>query len=288
MSDIGGKVYFVSGASGGIGLEMVVQLLGQGMRVAATSRDKKKLIEVLKERDNSLIRDDNFIAIEMDLSSEHSIKKAISECIGKFKTIYCVINNSGYAIKGTIEELSLKEIQDNFNINCFGPMMVIHHFMPHLKCKPYSDPRIINVSSVVGFNGDLMNRFPSYISSKFALDGFTESISNDLKKYGIKCTTVKPGYFITPFNDHIIHSKNEQPLTDQEKEILEKYNATKPKNNGSDPVKGARAIIQISLNPEPPLHLFLGSDSLKHAESKIQKVQSDINKWIELTKSTDN
>ncbi|KAK5583072.1 hypothetical protein RB653_004662 [Dictyostelium firmibasis] len=288
MTDIGGRVYFISGASGGIGLEIVLQLLGQGMRVAATSRDKKKLIESLKDRDNSLIRDDNFIAIEMDLNSESSIKKAVSECMSKFKTIYCVINNSGYGLKGTIEELTLKEIQENFNVNCFGPMMVIHHFMPHLKCKPYHDPRIINVSSVVGFNGDLMNRFPSYVSSKFALDGFTESISNDLSKYGIKCTSVKPGYFITPFNDNIVHSKGEQPLTDHEKEILEKYNATKPKNSGSDPIKGARALIQISLDPSPPLHLFLGSDALKHADSKIQKVEADINKWAELSKSTDN
>ncbi|EGC39103.1 hypothetical protein DICPUDRAFT_52884 [Dictyostelium purpureum] len=287
MTDIGGRTYFVTGCSHGIGFELVVELLKQNYRVAATSRNKKSLIEKLKEYSPSLVND-RFLPIEMNLLSESSIKGAIHEVIKKFGSIYCVINNSGYGQAGTVEELCEKEVRENFDVNVFGLINVIKHALPNLREMHYPDPRIICISSIAGYNGQFPG-FPIYIATKFAVDGFCESLSKDLEEFNIKVTSVLPGYVRTDFlSSSSLHvPKHPIPEYKAVRHVIETHTKEINQKQQGDPVLCAKAIVEVSVMQDPPLHFFLGKDAVQFAEAKIESMKQQINKFRDLSCSTD-
>ena len=183
------QVWFVTGASKGLGLSLVKQLLIQGHQVAATSRS-------IEELNKAVGNNANFLPLIVDLKSETSVGQAIEETITRFGQIDVVVNNAGYGLAGSIEELTYQEVRDNFDINVFGSLHVIRKVMPYLR-KQHSG-HIFNISSIGGFFGG----FPGwgiYCATKFAVVGFTESLAAEAKSFGIKATVVLPGYFRTSF-----------------------------------------------------------------------------------------
>ncbi|WP_343617489.1 SDR family NAD(P)-dependent oxidoreductase [Flavobacterium sp.] len=273
------KVWFVTGASKGLGLELVKKLLAEGFKVAATSRSESSLI---KELGNVT---ENFLPLEMDLVDEKSVKNAIDKTVNHFKTIDVLVNNAGYGLLGALEELTDAEARKNYEVNVFGLLNVIRHTAPILRAN--QSGHIFNISSIGGYYGE----FPGwgiYCSTKFAVAGLTESLAAEIKPFGVHATIVYPGYFRTDFLKDSSLLLPENPI-EEYKEVRQSENAHKEGINGNqpgDPVKLAEALIKVSQDQNPPLHLFLGEDAFNMANQKIASVQGELGQWKEVSVGT--
>src|SRR6218665_522595 len=219
------KVWFITGASKGLGLELAKKLLAEGFKVAATSRSEEALIKVLGNSS------ENFLPLEMDLVDEKSVKNAISKTINHFKTIDVLVNNAGYGLLGALEELTDAESRKNFEINVFGLLNVIRNTMPILLAN--NSGHIFNISSVGGYYGE----FPGwgiYCSTKFAVAGLTESLAAEVKSFGVHATIVYPGYFRTDFLKDSSLLLPQNPIADY-KEVRQSESAHKDSINENQP-----------------------------------------------------
>jgi NAD(P)-dependent dehydrogenase (short-subunit alcohol dehydrogenase family) len=272
------KVWFVTGASKGFGLILVKQLLEKGDFVAATTRNKSDLLKEVPENSNLLV-------LEVDLVNEESVENAISETVKTFGRIDNIINNAGYGLIGSLEELSDAEARQNFDVNVFGSLNVIRKVLPYLRKQ--KSGHIFNFSSIGGYVGDFPG-FGIYCATKFAVIGFTEGLAIETKPFGIKVTAVLPGYFRTNFlnPDSIVVPKNAiedyKETRDSQKLHQEEINQNQP----GDPEKGVAAIIEVANSENPPIHLFLGDDAYELAKSKMNSMENELEEWKSVTVST--
>ncbi|WP_415326495.1 SDR family oxidoreductase [Chryseobacterium sp. MMS23-Vi53] len=273
------KVWFVTGASKGLGLALIKKLLEQNYRVAATTRNVDALISEIGETSEV------FLPLEVSLTDDENVKSAIAKTVEHFGQLDVVVNNAGYGQLGTLEELSDKEARANFDVNVFGTLNVIRNAMPHLR--EQKSGHIFNISSIGGYSGN----FPGwgvYCSTKFAVAGLTEALAEEIKDFGVKATVVYPGYFRTDFltKESVRTPENSIPeyeaARNSEQAHLDEINGNQP----NDPDKGAEAIIAISEVENPPVHFLLGSGTDEYLNNKIQIIKGDAEKFSELTFST--
>lgn len=273
------KVWFVTGASKGLGLSLVKQLLAQGVNVAATSRNVDELRRAAGVDTNS------FLPLAVDLKTEASVEQAVQAVIAQFGRIDVVVNNAGYGLLGSLEELTDQEARENFDVNVFGSLNVIRQVMPHLRAR--QSGHIINISSIGGFTGAFPG-FGIYCATKFAVEGFSESLAAEASAFGINVTIVSPGYFRTDFLSASSLNVPSRQI-DAYQDVRSTQQAHQSNINGNqpgDPEKAVIALIEIANVPNPPLHLFLGQDAYELAQAKIQAVQQDLENWKEMTVST--
>ncbi|RZJ69301.1 SDR family NAD(P)-dependent oxidoreductase [Flavobacterium sp.] len=273
------KTWFITGASKGFGLELVRQLLAKNENVAATSRNKKELSEIIGEHEN-------FLALQMQLNDESDVKKAIDSTIEKFGSLDVIINNAGYGLVGSVEELSDEETRQNFEINVFGSLNVIRQGLPQMRKQ--RSGHIFNISSIGGYLGDFPG-FGIYCATKFAVIGFTEALAMEVKAFNINATAVLPGYFRTNFlnSGSLITPKNEIADYESTRESQNVHQNEINLNQNGDPLKGAKVIIDTVYADNPPVHLFLGSDAYKLANDKAKSVIDELESWKDVTVSTD-
>jgi len=273
------KVWFVTGASKGLGLVLTKKLLASGYKVAATSRNVNSLISEIGSAT------DSFLPLEMDLVTETSVQAAVQKAISHFNTIDVVVNNAGYGQIGTLEELSDEESRSNFDVNVFGLLNVIRNTMPHFRAQ--KSGHFFNISSIGGYHGGFAG-WGIYCSTKFAVSGLTEGLQAEVKEFGVNVTLVYPGYFRTSFLSEGSMGLPKNPIADYE-QARQSVVAHQNEINGNqpgDPEKAIDALIQISKEKNPPLHLFLGQDAYDMANSKIEIIKTDLENWKELTTST--
>ncbi|OXE98094.1 NADP-dependent 3-hydroxy acid dehydrogenase YdfG [Flavobacterium araucananum] len=273
------KTWFVTGTSQGIGLILVKQLLAQGFNVAATARNKVSLKSAVG------ISSTQFLPLEVNLIDEESVKKAVSTTIEHFGSIDYVVNNAGYGLIGGIEESSDAEVRANFDVNVFGLLNVTRAILPYMRIAKFG--HIINLSSVFGLIAGA--GWGVYCGTKFAVEGISEALAQEVEPFGINVTLIEPGYVRTNFlnSSSLIASKN--PIEDYTS-IREGVNAHQndlPGKQLGDPDKVADLIIKISQNPDPPLRLLTGSDAYGFANYKIDSLKTEMEANKELTFSTD-
>jgi NAD(P)-dependent dehydrogenase (short-subunit alcohol dehydrogenase family) len=275
------KVWLVTGASKGLGLSLTKKLLAAGYKVAATSRTTEGLIKAV-----GTAAADNFLPLEVSLTDEQSVQKAIADTLAKFGTIDVVVNNAGYGQLGAIEEMSDKEVRQNFDINVFGLLNVIRSVMPHLREK--MSGRVYNISSVGGFFGNFPG-WSSYISTKFAVAGLTEAFAAEALPFNVYGTVVYPGYFRTDFlsQDSLALPARQldiyQTVRDTQAQHQNEINGNQP----GDPDKASDLLIKVAEEPNPPVHLFLGADAYKLIDVKIDAVKKDTERLRTLATATD-
>jgi NAD(P)-dependent dehydrogenase (short-subunit alcohol dehydrogenase family) len=273
------KVWFVTGASKGLGLTLVKQLLNNGSKVAATSRNIADLQKAVG------VTNDHFLPLAVSLTAEDSVAEAIEKTIATFGRIDVVVNNAGYGLIGGLEELSDAEARANFDVNVFGSLNVIRRALPQLRKQ--QSGHIINIASIGGFSGAFPG-FGIYCATKFAVHGFTESLAEEVKAFGINATVVSPGYFRTDFlsSDSLSVPKNPIKAYQSVRDVQAAHQQEINNNQPGDPEKGAVAIIAITETQTPPLHLFLGQDAFDLAHVKMDAVNKDLEDWKSISTTT--
>lgn len=270
------KVWLITGASKGMGLEVAKTVLANGDKVIATSRNLAEQIKNIGESG------ENFLPLKVDITNEAEVKSAVEKGIETFGSIDVVLNNAGYYLVGSMEEISDEEFRKTMDVNVFGMTNVIRQTMPYLRKQ--QSGHIINISSSMGYVG--YANTGSYNASKFAVIGLSEALAQEVKPFGIHVTVVAPGMFRTNFMSdttlEIAQNKIEVYGVEEHSKMLKSFDGNQP----GDPEKLAKVLFDISNLNEPPLHLPLGTDSYQSIIEHRKKEALELEQWKELSLST--
>ena len=263
------QVVLITGCSSGIGYETALMLARNGFHTFATMRNTKKsdsLEEIIKkERLDLSIR-------ELDVNDDTSIENTINCIKREANRIDVLINNAGYGLVGFFEDLTLDEIRNQFEVNFFGVLNITKKIIPIMRLQ--KSGIIINVSSgagQVGFPG-----ISAYVSTKFAIEGFSESLMYELFPYGIKVVIIEPGVIKTNFFRNCIVSEHSMKKSSPYSRSLDKFqkNVELMQEHATSPIDVAKVILQVLGNNEPKQRYIVGNDVAMILEAK--KNLSDI------------
>jgi NAD(P)-dependent dehydrogenase (short-subunit alcohol dehydrogenase family) len=270
------KVWFVTGASKGFGLALVKLLLTSGYKVAATSRD----VDELKKQAGGANK--NLLALKLNIADDQEVKNALKQTVETFGRLDVLVNNAGYVIYGTLEELSEKEFRQSVEVNLLGTVNTIRNAMPYLRKQ--KSGHIINFSSVGGYRG--YGSDAAYSSVKFAIIGLSESLAGEVKHLGVKVTVVAPGFFRTSFLDKGADMYAKNRIAEYNTADVEAWMQRMAGKQQGDPQKAVRLLVDITAEKNPPLHLILGPDAYQIKVEKAKADAEEVEKWKSLTFST--
>lgn len=273
------SVWFVTGASRGFGAQIVDQALAAGHQVVATARRTDAVTARFPDAGQRLL------VVPLDVTDQAQAVAAVRAAVERFGRIDVVVNNAGRGMLGAVEEVPDAAARAVFDTNVFGTLTVLRAVLPVLRRQRAG--RIVNITSVAGFAGG--PGWGIYAATKFAVEGFSESLAGELAPLGITVTIVEPGYFRTDFLDgSSLHT---------EATVIEDYAGTAGAvrtrsadlNHAQpgDPVKAAAAILQIASSERPPLRIQLGRDSFTRIANKLEFVAGEQRNWHHLSLSTD-
>lgn len=270
--------FLITGASKGFGLELTIHLLENGHRVIATSRN----IDALKQL--SVQYGDQLLPLSMQVVDETDVQEKIEEAIQHFDTIDVLVNNAGYGLFGTMEELSMQEIRDMYDVNVFGVIHVSRALLPHFRKN--KSGTILNIASVAGsYTGAALGL---YSSTKAAVIQFTEALKVEVQEFGIEVCAVCPGGFRTDFLDSSSMTLAKKPLDDYSlvRNNIARY-STLNHQQGGDPKKFPAFIMELLELTEMPARIYVGSDSLRMMGRRLDEISTSIENQRHLSESTD-
>lgn len=273
------KVWYVTGASQGLGLILVKKLLEKGYRVAATSRNAQKLKNAV-----NVVDTDSFLPLAVDLNNIDCVDESVKQTIEAFGQIDVVVNNAGYGMAGTVEEVTDEDIRRIFDVNILAPINVVKSILPLMRAQ--RSGYIINIGSVAGFVG--APGWSVYSATKAAIAAFSEVLALDVKEFGIKVTVAEPSGFRTGFltKDSLAYTDSHIEGYEAVKGTQERYLAADGKQPG-DPEKAAEIFMELAQLEQPPLHLYLGQDAYVRASAKLVSMAEEIETWKATTISAD-
>jgi NAD(P)-dependent dehydrogenase (short-subunit alcohol dehydrogenase family) len=263
MKDIEGKVWFITGASRGMGLDIAKAALAAGHKVVATGRKPEKVSEAIGKSDNLLV-------VKLDVTSTKDAAVALASTIERFGKIDVLVNNAGNFYAGFFEELSLDQIQSQINTNLFGQMIITRAVLPQMRKQ--KSGHIISISSTAGLVG--YEYCTAYAASKFAVEGWMDSLRIEIAPFNIKTTIVNPGFFRTGLlepGSTIWPEKNIADYAERNANLRPFWEGMNGKQGG-DPEKLAKALIKIADQPEPPLRWYAGADAVAEGERKANEL----------------
>ncbi len=268
------KVWFITGSNSGFGLSLCRAVLAKGDRVVATTRHPEAIGDLVEQYS------DTVKAVRLDVTKPNEISSAIEVALSTFGQIDVLVNNAGIATMGAVEEIEDEQIRQQFEVNCFGTLNVIKATLSYFRQR--KSGHIVNISSAGGLMG-----FPGsgiYSATKFAIEGYSESLAQEFAPLGVKLTLIEPGSFKTN-----IQSSTTTPdcQIDDYQESVHKFVKHQLENSGSgDPDKAAQVIIKVVESDHPPLHLLLGEDALASFRQKLESFEKEIQEWEDVTLST--
>jgi NAD(P)-dependent dehydrogenase (short-subunit alcohol dehydrogenase family) len=269
------KTWFITGVSRGLGRSIAQAALDRGDVVIGTTRTGAS---TLRGKSGQLH------VLPLEIGDRNQVFSAVADA-GKIQgRLDVVINNAGYGLIGAIEETSVDEIQDLLNVNFLGAVHVTQAVLPLLRKQ--RGGHIVNISSIAGFSAPPGTGF--YAATKFALEGMSLSLRLEVAPLGIHVTLVEPGAVRTDFLDESSIRYAARKLADYDQTAGEARRKA-PEFSGkqkNDPDRCAAAILQAIDAPEPPTHLFLGSDALKRARSRVEQLTKQLDLWENLSNST--
>jgi NAD(P)-dependent dehydrogenase (short-subunit alcohol dehydrogenase family) len=272
------KVLFVTGASRGFGELIVEKALARGHSVVATARDSRAVIERFGELPELL-------SVSLDVTDEAQAHAATMAAIERFARIDVLVNNAGYGLLGAVEEASGKEVEAVYRTNVFGLLAVTRAVLPYMRRR--RSGRIINFSSIGGYVSHA--GWGVYCSTKFAVEGLTEALAQELRPLGIYATAVEPGYFRTDFLDAKSLAISPRTIADYSETsgAMRTVAAGANRSQPGDPAKLAETLIDFIDVPNPPVRLPLGSDTVAAIEAKNAQTAELLNQWRAVSVSTD-
>lgn len=274
------KVWFVTGASSGLGKTLAKKLLAnEDFMVAATSRNVDRLKEAIGDVDNR-----RFLPLSVDLLSDQSVNSGIKKTVDTFGSLDVVVNNAGFELYGFLEELSIAEIRENFEVNLFAPIRIAKLIMPYFRS--LQGGYIINVSSIGGTCYSWAGS-SSYCASKAALDSVSKAMSDEVRRFGIYVTSVKPGQFRTNFFESC--KLSEGVLNQYSNERVRHAEAVQDMNHNQpgSPEKLADLLIYLSTLEKPPVQIFAGKDAYEAAFQNASGILKNLHQWCEYSRNLD-
>ena len=276
MPDTDKKVWLVTGAGRGMGVEIAKAALAAGNAVVATGRNPDAVAKAVGEADDLLV-------VKLDVTSTQDAEAAVEAAVDRFGKIDVLVNNAASFYAGFFEELTPEQMERQLAVSLIGPMNVTRAVLPVMRTQ--RSGHVVTISSVAGLAGFEYNT--AYAASKFGVDGWMESLAPEVEPFGIHTTVVNPGFFRTELLTK--ESTNYAPASIEDyaernaaqREFWESMNG----KQGGDPAKLAQALLTIADQEQPPFRFIAGADAIGAVEQKVADLQEQIDAYRDLSTS---
>ena len=271
------KVWLITGCSSGFGKLLAEKALARGDKVVITARNAEALAGLASRYPETAL------AWPLDVTDPASIEAAIAATEARFGHLDILVNNAGFGLVGAVEEVQPGEYRPMFDTNLFGMIDTTRAALPLLRRK--GGGRIVNFSSVGGITG--RQGFGLYNATKFAVEGLSEALAEEVAPFGIRIIIVEPGAFRTEFLGRSIASASLRlPEYDGTSGVTRDFSAANNGAQGGDPDRGMDVVMTAILAPEPPLRLPLGKDALQRIDNKLDRLARELLQWRPLAEQT--
>jgi NAD(P)-dependent dehydrogenase (short-subunit alcohol dehydrogenase family) len=270
------KVWFITGAGRGLGLDIAKSALAAGHAVVATGRDPAKVVAAVGTHDALLV-------VKLDVTQPDDARIAVEAVVAKFGRIDVLVNNAGNFYAGFFEELSADEVRQQIDTLLFGPMNVTRAVLPLMRKQ--RSGLLMTISSTAGISGGMF--CSAYAAAKFGIEGWMESIAPEIAPFGIRTMLVEPGFFRTDLltTDSTTYAAlSIDDYAERTKETVAAWNSMNGKQSG-DPAKLAAALVQLTELAEPPARFAAGADAVQVFEAKANTLLSQANAHRDLSSS---
>jgi NAD(P)-dependent dehydrogenase (short-subunit alcohol dehydrogenase family) len=276
MPDTDKKVWLITGAGRGMGVEIAKAALAAGNAVVATGRNPDAVTKAVGEADDLLV-------VKLDVTSTRDAEAAVEAAVDRFGKIDVLVNNAASFYAGFFEELTPEQMERQLAVSLIGPMNVTRAVLPVMRTQ--RSGHVVTISSLAGLAGFEYNS--AYAASKFGVDGWMESLAPEVEPFGIHTTVVNPGFFRTELLTE--ESTNYAPASIEDyaernaaqREFWEGMNG----KQGGDPAKLAQALLTIADQEQPPFRFVAGADAIAQAEEKLAERQQQIDAYRDLSSS---
>src|SRR6266536_3448238 len=270
------KVWFITGAGRGMGVDFAKAALAAGDRVVASGRDRDAVSKVLRQSENLL-------TVTLDVTKPADAEASVKAAVDRFGRIDVLVNNAASFYAGFFEELTPEQIGLQLSTSLIGPMSVTRAVLPVMRKQ--RSGHVITISSSAGLVG--FEFCTAYAASKFGVEGWMESLQAEIEPFGINTTIVNPGFFRTEllteestnYAEHLIEDYNERRT--QQMRFWKGANG----QQSGDPAKLAQALIKIASEEQPPRRFIAGADAIGTAEQVVATLQQQLNAYRELSSS---
>jgi NAD(P)-dependent dehydrogenase (short-subunit alcohol dehydrogenase family) len=261
------KVVLVTGAGRGMGVDIGRAALGAGHQVVATARSPQKVTEALGNHEDLLV-------VALDVTDPVSVQAAVDATVERFGRVDVLINNAGNFYAGFFEEISPEDFRAQVETNLFGPLNVTRAVLPVLRAQ--RSGVVVTISSTAGLIGQEF--CTAYAASKFALEGFMESLAPEVAPYGIHTMVVEPGFFRTDLLTPESTSYAQPSIADYAERTRQTIAAWNGMNGlqGGDPAKLAQALIGLATSEQPPVRWVAGADAVAGVEQKAKELLAQV------------
>jgi NAD(P)-dependent dehydrogenase (short-subunit alcohol dehydrogenase family) len=270
------KVWFITGAGRGMGVDIAKAALAAGNAVVATGRNIDTVRKAIGQADDLLV-------VTLDITDPASARAAVQAAVERFGRIDVLVNNAGNFIAGFFEEITPEDYRAQLETNLFGPLNVTRAVLPVMRNQ--RSGLVVTMSSTAGLVGGAF--CTAYAASKFALEGWSESLTPEVAPFGIRTMLVEPGFFRTELLTQESTSYAEPTIEDYAERTRQTVTAWKGMNGlqGGDPAKLARALVQLVGQDEPPLRWVAGADAVATVEQKAKTLLAQADAHRELSAS---
>ena len=279
MSATSEKVWFITGASRGLGLEIARDALLRGDLVVATAQKPETVTAALGAQSTLL-------AVALDVTDEIQAVSAAKAAVDHFGRIDVLVNNAGFGLLGAVEEASTEEIERQYQTNVFGLLKVTRAVLPHLRRARKG--HVINISAIAGYAA--FAGWGVYSSTKFAVEGLTEALAIELAPLGIFATVVEPGFMRTDFLEKTSLLRTKIAISDYVATVgaMREFATSLNHKQPGDPRKVSKAVLKLADSLKPPVRLPLGTDTVAKMEEKNRFVEAELEQWRPVAVSTDH
>jgi len=271
------KVWFITGSSRGLGRSLTEAVLAKGDKVAATARNPETLNDLVEKYPGQIL------PVKLDVTQYKEVYQAVTDAVAHFGKIDVLVNNAGFGITGAAEAYTDEQVRSQLETNLYAPIEVTRAVLPYMRKQ--RSGRILQISSIGGRVGN--PGVSIYQAAKFGLGGFSEALAKEVAPLGILVTCVEPGGFRTDWAGASMTyaPKIEGYDTVDQRAALFTSSDFVPMG---DPDKAAKVMIELVENPQPPVHLVLGSEAIGMLKQANTARQVEMEKWMSVSISTDH
>ncbi|MGW0194279.1 oxidoreductase [Nonomuraea sp. NPDC003201] len=272
------RTWLITGSSRGFGRHLAEAVLEAGDRVIATARSPKQLDDLVA------LHGDRIRAVALDVTDAAAAARAVKEATDAFGSLDVVVNNAGYGNSAPIEEMAEDDFRAQLETNLFGVVNVTRAALPVLRAQ--RSGVFVQFSSIGGRVGGTPG-MGAYQTAKFAVEGFSEVLANEVAPFGVKVVIVEPGAFRTDWQGPSMEIHPVGPDYEQTVGVIHRYRRDTDGTQPGDPARAARIIIDVVGHDDPPRRLLLGSDAVASAQKAAELRAAETEKWADVSRSAD-